>query len=112
LLVKNVLGNAGSDVTGALDDGSAILAAASIGGASGSAVAMIVLVFVAGAGVAFEEAFAAEVEAGGAESEAEPEDGVRPSLTRAMAEVVNPKDDPKKASNMAAMASLTSLPLT
>jgi hypothetical protein len=73
---------------------------------------MVVLAFVEDAGVVFEEAFAAEVEAGGAESEAEAEGGVRPSLTRARAVVVNPKDDPKKASDMAAMASLTSLPLT
>jgi hypothetical protein len=112
-LVKKVLGNAGSGVTGAIDDGSAILTAASIGGAPGSAVAMVVLAFVEDAGVVFEEAFAAEIEAGragGAESEAEAEGGVRPSLTKAMA--VNPKDDPKKASDMAAMASLTSLPLT
>jgi hypothetical protein len=85
-----------------------------MGDVAGSALAMMVLAFVEGAGVAFEEAFAAEVEAGGAESgvEAEAEGGVRPSLTRAIAVVVNPKDDPKKANKMAAMASLTSLPLT
>jgi hypothetical protein len=85
-----------------------------MGDAAGSAVAMIVLAFVEGAGVVFEESFAVEVEADVAESgaETEAEGGVRPSLTRAMAAVVNPKDDPKKANKMAAMASLNSLPLT
>lgn len=114
LLVKKVLGTAGSAVIGAADNGSAILTAAGMGDAAGSAVAMIVLAFVEGAGVVFEESFAVEVEADVAESgaETEAEGGVRPSLTRAMAAVVNPKDDPKKANKMAAMASLNSLPLT
>jgi hypothetical protein len=59
-----------------------------------------------------EDAFAVEVGAAAAESEAgvdaEADGNPRPSLTstRAMA------DDPKKANKMAAMASLTSLPLT
>jgi hypothetical protein len=59
---------------------------------------------------AFADVFAAEVGAGAAESEAgvdaEVDGNPRPSLTKARA------DDPKKANNMAAMATLTSLPLT
>jgi len=91
---------------------------AGIGDASGSVVATRALaVDETGAVVedavvedAFAVVFAAEVGAAAAESEVgvDAEAGVnpRPSLTRAMA------DDPKKANNMAAMATLTSLPLT
>jgi hypothetical protein len=93
-----------------------------IGDASGSAVATRALaVDETGAVVedavvedAFAVVFAAEVGAAAAESEAgvegEADVNPRPSFTgtgtRARA------DDPKKANNMAAMATLTSLPLT
>jgi hypothetical protein len=89
-----------------------------VGGASGSAVASRAVAF-GDTGTVGEEVFAAGVEAlavdpdaaesvaeAGADGEAGV--GVRPSLTRAMAAV----DDPKNANNMAAMATLTSLPLT
>jgi hypothetical protein len=86
-----------------------------VGGASGSVVASRAFAF-GDTGTVDEEVFAAGVEALAADPDAvesvaeagEEGVGVRPSLTRAMAAV----DDPKKANNMAAMASLTSLPLT
>jgi hypothetical protein len=89
-----------------------------VGGASGSAVASRAFAF-GDTGVGGEEVFAAGVETGApeadaAESVAEPgadgeaSVGVRPSLTRAMAAV----DDPANANNMAATATLTSLPVT
>jgi hypothetical protein len=89
-----------------------------VGGASGSAVASRAFAF-GDTGAVGEEVFAAGVEALAADPDAvesvaeagadgEEGVGVRPSLTRAMAAV----DDPKNANNMAAMATLTSLPLT
>ena len=94
------MAGAGSVVEGATDTGSAILTSAGIGGASGSAVATSALAFgEAGA----ELAGAAESEAGvDAAADVIP----RPSFTTASA------DDPKNANNMAATATLTSLPLT
>jgi hypothetical protein len=76
-----------------MDEGSAILTSAGVAGASGIAVALAVKVE---AGVAVSEA--------GVEAAADV--NPRPSLTRARA------DDPDKANNMAATATLTSLPLT
>jgi hypothetical protein len=99
-LDKNVLGNAGSDVTGALDKLSAILDSAGSGGASASAVAVRALAF-GETGAVLEDAIADAVRAGAAESEAE--DGVEAEAGG------NPRPN---ANNMAAMASLTSLPLT
>lgn len=83
-----------------MDEGSAILTSAGVAGASGIAVATR----------ESGDALALEVEAGVAVSEAGVEAAAdvnpRPSLTSARA------DDPDKANNMAATATLTSLPLT
>ena len=109
LLVKSEF--AGTGVTGAIDNGSAILDSAGSGGASGSAVATSALAI--GEVEMVEDAvvgavFAAEVETGAAGSGADvgADGNSRPSLTRAKA------DDPANTNNMAATATLTSLPLT
>jgi hypothetical protein len=100
LFVKKVLASAGSGVTAAMDEGSAILTSAGVAGASGLAVATR----------ESGDALALEVEAGVAVSETgvetEADVNPRPFLTRAKA------DDPANTNNMAATATLTSLPLT
>jgi hypothetical protein len=103
LFIRKAPDDAGSAVTGALDKGSAILDSAGSGGASASAV--VIRAFGASGGVV-EEPFAGEVGAAESEAGVEAEAGGDPRPSAATA------DDPKKANNMAAMASLTSLPLT
>jgi hypothetical protein len=116
LFVRKVLGSAdsvaasfNSAAPGAIPVAAGANSAAEAGGASGRAVAIIEFTLAEATGV-FDDPLADEVEAGAAESEAE--DGVEAEADGNPRSSAATVDTPKNANNMAAMASLTSLPLT